>query len=824
MWIERLDIRGFKRLQGVYEFSPHLTVIDGGNEAGKSSMHDAVTRTLFGFSKSERRKRSGDSALTLCAPWEDNPFAVNAVVRANDRSYSIEWDFAEHTVKLRDIERGEDLSAQVLGARDEITLGRYLLHLDLDDFRHACCLDQAKITAVAHSESLVGALQQAVESGARDTGVEDATERLNAVLRAEIGVRVDTLQPNPTGRVQQLHMRTAELEELLATADRGRGEIAELDQERHELADRQHLVEAERTSVSQAVLRAEASALAGRLDRARQHRDRAAIDSPSDPLPDEKQGADVQALLIEVDRLEDEIAGFGPQVETAREAVVGLEARRGPLQAEHDGLDGYSDVDTSASEAVRDLVARRAELSQVGPTEQAAPAKREPAPPGGSEDATLWVASGLVAVLSVVAGIAISPVALGGLFIAGLLAYLAAQRRRDAVPTPGFDPAARAARRREIEHDLSQALDSSKAADLPDLGQRADAYLAACRQHAQRVALAAQLAEVMSELTAARLPITEVERRRSRIEEINRQLLSHSRDLGIDASDAPSARHEWERRAKLARQLHEKGVAAAEAEEGYRTALGGLSLEELESEHERAAGKLANHVKQHGDLEPPRLDRTALTARRAELVDQVSDLDIRITELRTQISDREGRIPDVPALREEAVATAEQIQVLTEAAGAVALARDTLDEAARDAHRAFRPHLERALKVNLARLTNDRYREASIDDDLQITVIAPETGRRIPAEALSRGTQDQIFFVERLEMIDLLDPTTGEAPLLLDEPFVHFDDKRLPVALELLAEEADERQVILFTTDSALAEQAAAVRNDASLISLEAPE
>ena len=237
MWIERLDIRGFKRLQGVYEFSPHLTVIDGGNEAGKSSMHDAVTRTLFGFSKGERRKRSGESLLSRCAPWTGNPYAINAIVHANDRNYSIEWDFAEHTVKLRDMERGEDLSAQVLGGRDEITLGHFLLKLDRDDFRHACCLDQAKITAVAHSESLVGALQQAVESGARDTGVEEATERLNTVLRAEIGVRVDTLQPNSSGRLQQLHTRTAELEELLAAADRGRGEIAVLEQERSELKD-----------------------------------------------------------------------------------------------------------------------------------------------------------------------------------------------------------------------------------------------------------------------------------------------------------------------------------------------------------------------------------------------------------------------------------------------------------------------------------------------------------------------------------------------------------------------------------------------------------
>lgn len=823
MWIERLDIRGFKRLQGTYDFSPHLTVINGGNEAGKSSMHDAIIRTLFGFSKSERRMRGGESVWTRCAPWNGDPFAVNAVVRLSDRSYAIEWDFASHRVRLRDIERGEDLSAQVLGARDEVALGQYLLKLGLDDFRHACCLDQAKITAVAHSESLVGALQQAVESGARDTGVEEATERLDEFLRAEIGVRVNTLQPNPTGRLRRLQTRAFELKELLGGANQDHSEITGLEQERHELADKRGVAVAELTRVDQEILGHEEAALAERLKRARQHRDRAAIDTSSDPLPDEELEADITAILVEFDRLEDEIVGFGPQVQTADGSVAKLEVRRATLQAKHDGLDGYSGVDTSVGEAVRDLASRRAELSQATPTEQPVLPERPP-PFAVSQTRTLWVACGAAAVLSVVVGIAINPVALVGLLLAGFLLYRAAQRPRVAHPTAVFDPAARAARREEIEHELSRTLDSSRAADLPDLGQRADAYLAACRQHGHRIELAAELAEVKAELNAARSPIIEVERRRTRIQEIERQLASHSRDLGISTADAAIARGELERRAKLARRQCAKEVAAVEAEAGYRTALGGLSLEELESEHEVAAAKLVDHLGGRSPVESPALDRAGLAARRSELGVQIADLDMRITELRTQISDREGRLPDVPALREEADTIGARVQTLAESASAVALARDSLREAAREAHRAFRPHLERALKANLARLTNDRYGEVTIDDELQITVIAPETGRGVPADELSRGTQDQIFFVERLEMVDLLDPTTGEAPLLLDEPFVHFDGKRLELALELLGEEADERQVILFTTDPGLAERAAAVRSDASLISLEAPE
>ena len=56
----------------------------------------------------------------------------------------------------------------------------------------------------------------------------------------------------------------------------------------------------------------------------------------------------------------------------------------------------------------------------------------------------------------------------------------------------------------------------------------------------------------------------------------------------------------------------------------------------------------------------------------------------------------------------------------------MALARNALEESAREAHRAFRPHPERALKKNLARLTAGRYNEVSIDDQLAITVSTPK--------------------------------------------------------------------------------------------------
>ena len=56
-----------------------------------------------------------------------------------------------------------------------------------------------------------------------------------------------------------------------------------------------------------------------------------------------------------------------------------------------------------------------------------------------------------------------------------------------------------------------------------------------------------------------------------------------------------------------------------------------------------------------------------------------------------------------------------------------------------------------------------------------------------------------MYLALRLAVAEELTP---EAPLVLDDALVRFDDKRLKVALEILREAAENKQVILFTCQS----------------------
>lgn len=830
MWVERLDIRGYKRLSGEYDFDERLSIIFGANEAGKSSMHDAIVRSLFGFSRSERYRYSGESEMDRCEPWNGNSYAIHGTVRTEDGRLQIEWDFTTHEVRVRNLDSGEDLSARMRGNRGDVLLGRELLGLGLDDFRQACCLDQAEISAVASSESLVVAMQRAVELGTTESGVEAADDRLRSALSSDIGVRVDNLQPTRTGRLRGLLDRREELRDELSRAEATEREIAELERAQQDLVSERSGQQQLMTAVAQGLLRANEEMLAERLRRAREHAERANVEPDYQTgIPQEDQVA-IISRQAELARLEGELVEQRSQAEAARKSVEALEGRRQTLQTEFDGLAGYSEIDTSRQADVHGLLARREDLVLASQEREPTAVTATPAPSTSSTHSqSLWIAAGLIGAASVAAGVMVSPIAFAGLVVAALVGYIATQRpaspptvavlARELAIHRRNDAATRLA---QLDSDLEEALDAVGAGTLEDITERAGAYLTACGKFERRIQLRAELGDVRAEIVAAREPIGDMERMELRISELESELTELYEEVGIESDDPAAALREFEQRVETARDREKQEAAAEEAAAGLTTALGDLTMAELEAEYEAALAGIRAHVQEHGELTVD-LDSARLEDRHAGLQETLNALDIELADVRAQIRNHEGRLPNVPTLREEAERLDLEITQLEESARAIAIARTALDEAAREAHRAFRPRLKAALDRNLARITNGRYARVEIDDDLNITVVTPETGRMVPAAQLSRGTQDQIFYVERLEIIDLLDPTTGRAPLLIDEPFAHFDDERLAAALQLLEEETHERQVMLFTCDQELVDAACRVCDSPVVIKLEAP-
>jgi len=109
-------------------------------------------------------------------------------------------------------------------------------------------------------------------------------------------------------------------------------------------------------------------------------------------------------------------------------------------------------------------------------------------------------------------------------------------------------------------------------------------------------------------------------------------------------------------------------------------------------------------------------------------------------------------------------------------------------------------YLEQRMVGDLERVTAGRYRRVRVDDrTLGIEVLAPEKGDWVEVEQLSQGTVDFVYLAARIGLVRLV---TGDRrpPLLLDDPFVTFDDARAARAIELLRDLARDFQVIYLTT------------------------
>ncbi len=90
-------------------------------------------------------------------------------------------------------------------------------------------------------------------------------------------------------------------------------------------------------------------------------------------------------------------------------------------------------------------------------------------------------------------------------------------------------------------------------------------------------------------------------------------------------------------------------------------------------------------------------------------------------------------------------------------------------------------------------LTNGKYTHLQMEDDYSIRLW--QNDRLIPADKLSRGTIEQIYFALRMASAEMMQPE--ECPVLLDDTFVYYDDERLAATLRWLSQ--NKKQVLLFT-------------------------
>ena len=191
-----------------------------------------------------------------------------------------------------------------------------------------------------------------------------------------------------------------------------------------------------------------------------------------------------------------------------------------------------------------------------------------------------------------------------------------------------------------------------------------------------------------------------------------------------------------------------------------------------------------------------------LECTREESRDRLARLEEERWSAQNRMGRCQGRMQSLgsrEALEQERQEVQARLRVLEDAYAALTIAQETLAQAKLELQRRFAPQIVKRAKELMEQLTCGRYDKLGLKEDLTITAGAGEEDVIRDILWRSDGTVDQLYLALRLAVAEALAP---DAPLILDDALVRFDDVRLKAALQVLKDCAEDRQVLIFTCHS----------------------
>jgi len=194
------------------------------------------------------------------------------------------------------------------------------------------------------------------------------------------------------------------------------------------------------------------------------------------------------------------------------------------------------------------------------------------------------------------------------------------------------------------------------------------------------------------------------------------------------------------------------------------------------------------------------LDLERLSGELAARQNQKDGLNQQIGEIQTHI-DQLASSDDLLTLQAEMEMEKQKLRQLAGqwAAGRIALAM--LAAARGKYERERQPQVLVSAGSVLSTITGGKYVRVfkPMDGDL---FIEDNEGGRLGILEMSRGTREQLYLAMRLGLIEEYEKRAEPLPVIMDDVFINFDDARGERVVELLAEFARPRQVIVMTCHS----------------------
>lgn len=176
-----------------------------------------------------------------------------------------------------------------------------------------------------------------------------------------------------------------------------------------------------------------------------------------------------------------------------------------------------------------------------------------------------------------------------------------------------------------------------------------------------------------------------------------------------------------------------------------------------------------------------------IEAQERTLNDGVSKAQFALEQKKENEIELEKRIEELKRRLENIKKAKEEIHAIEEA-------KRNIEEIANEIRSSFGKRLNKQASYYLSKITNGKYDNITIDERLNITINNKKS--LIPSSRLSKGTIEQVYMALRLAAADIIFEK-DKKPILLDDAFVMYDNKRMGNTLKFMAESME--QVVLFS-------------------------
>ncbi|MBD3291577.1 MAG: AAA family ATPase, partial [Armatimonadia bacterium] len=238
MILRKLRLQRFGRFtDGQWDFAPGLTVVRGPNEAGKSTMREAIVRLLL----PDRKVDTQDSSYLALRSWgTDRRFVIEGEFEADGVAWSLVRDFDAERVELSSEAQGEALTEEPAVAE---RMWELLGVASREVYETTACLAQQEFVRLEAGERVAELLQQTVVGAGAETGAQSVLSDLDGQIR-KLSRGLDRHAKNPgavraeTDRIDELDAEIARLRPIVERAgeaadriERARERISEIDHE-----------------------------------------------------------------------------------------------------------------------------------------------------------------------------------------------------------------------------------------------------------------------------------------------------------------------------------------------------------------------------------------------------------------------------------------------------------------------------------------------------------------------------------------------------------------------------------------------------------------